>query len=207
MSDQLGANLTLDQHEALQEIVNIGMGLAGNSLARILNTFVELSIPRIRLVKAEDLPSVIVNLVSERTEVSAIRQAFFNHWRGEAVAIYDQHGCKDLADLMGYTNEMDHSTETELLLDVGNVLVGACLNGVSEQLNAEISFGAPSILAQHVHIEELFAKQDFNWSHTLLLEVNFALENRQFKSHLLTMMSEESISTLQLDIDNFLETL
>jgi len=207
MSDQLGGDLTLDQHEALQEIVNIGMGLAGDSLARILNTFVELSIPRIRLVKAEDLPSAIVNLVSERAEVSAIRQAFFNHWRGEAVAIYDQHGCKDLADLMGYTSEMDNSTETELLLDVGNVLVGACLNGVSEQLNAELSFGAPSVLAQHVPIEELFEKQNFNWSHTLLLEVNFALENRQFKSHLLTMMSEESISTLQLDIDHFLEAL
>jgi len=207
MSDQPRNDLTPDQYEALREIVNIGMGLAGDSLARILNTFVELSIPRISLVKADDLPSAIVNLIGERVEVSAIRQAFFNHWRGEAIAIYDQHGCKDLADLMGYTSEMDNSTEIELLLDVGNVLVGACLNGVSEQLGTEINFGAPSILAQHIQIEELFIKQDFNWSHTLLLEVNFALESRQFKSHLLTMVSEESISTLQLDIDNFLEAL
>ena len=42
--------LSQDQKDALQEIANIGMGQAGASIARVLDEFVQLSIPRILVV-------------------------------------------------------------------------------------------------------------------------------------------------------------
>ena len=39
------------QRDALAELVDIGMGQAGDRLARLLDTFIQLSIPRIALVR------------------------------------------------------------------------------------------------------------------------------------------------------------
>ncbi len=199
--------LTEEQHEVLQEMVNIGMGKAGDSLARILKTFVELSIPRIKLLTIESLNQDIIQLVGDKATVTGVRQAFFSYWRGEAIVIYDQNGCNELASLMGYNHDLDRQAEVELLLDVGNVLVGACVNGISEQFGVELNFSPPSVIATNTPIEKLLNSEKMTWSHTLLLEVNFGLENLRFKSHLLIMMSEDTIYTLKQDADNFLEGL
>jgi len=199
--------LTEEQNEVLQEVVNIGMGMAGDSLARILKTFVELSIPRIRLVSVENLNDDIAELVGDKTLITGVRQAFFSYWRGEAITIFDQYGCNELATLMGYSENLDKNSEVELLLDVGNVLVGACLNGIATQLNVEVNFSPPSVIAANIPVERMFNTSQLNWSHTLLFEVNFGLENMRFKSHLLVMMSEETIFTLQNDLDAFLDGL
>lgn len=206
-SDIQEVGLSEDQLEALQEIVNIGMGLAGDSLARILKTFVELSIPRIRLIEAKDVNTELEKLVGEKAIVTGVRQAFFSYWRGEAITIYDQNGCNELASLMGYSEDLDKNGEIELLLDVGNVLVGACINGFAEQLNVEVNFGPPSVIASNIPIETLFDIKKLSWTHSLLLEVNFGLENMRFKSHLMVMMSEDTIKTLKNDLDAFLEGL
>ena len=206
-SDIQEVGLSEDQLEALQEIVNIGMGLAGDSLARILKTFVELSIPRIRLIEAKDVNTELEKLVGEKAIVTGVRQAFFSYWRGEAITIYDQNGCNELASLMGYSEDLDKNGEIELLLDVGNVLVGACINGFAEQLNVEVNFGPPSVIASNIPIETLFDIKKLSWTHSLLLEVNFGLENMRFKSHLMVMMSEDTIKTLKKDLDAFLEGL
>ena len=42
--------LTEDQRDCLQEVVNVAMGQAGDSLARFLEVFIHLSVPRIRQV-------------------------------------------------------------------------------------------------------------------------------------------------------------
>jgi len=199
--------LSEEQNEVLQEIVNIGMGKAGDSLARILKTFVELSIPRIKLINISSLNQDVIHLIGDKAIVTGVRQAFFSYWRGEAIIIYDQNGCSELATLMGYNSELDKQTEVELLLDVGNVLVGACMNGIAEQLGVELNFSPPSVISANSPIEKLFDPKKMTWSHSLLLEVNFGLEGRRFKSHLLIMMSEETIQTLKQDIEQFLEGL
>lgn len=199
--------LSEDQSEVLQEIANIGMGQAGDSLARILCTFVELSIPRIKLINVEKINLEIAHMVGEKAIVTSVRQAFFSHWRGEAIIVYDQNGCNELASLMGYSEDLDKNSEVELLLDVGNALVGACINGIAEQLGIELNFSPPSVIATNIPVENLFNTKKLAWSHTLLLEVNFGLENLRFKSHLLIMMSEETILTLKEDLNAFLEGL
>jgi chemotaxis protein CheC len=198
---------TADQNDALQEVVNIAMGQAGDSLARILNNFVELSVPRIRLVTVKDVVKTVTDMVEPTAEVSAVRQAFFNGLRGEAIVVFPQRGCQELADLMGYDSELDRADEQELLLDVTNLLVGAIINGISETLGTDLSFSAPSLMAEHCPLDLVLIPEQLSWSHALLLEVNFTVENRDFKSHLLMFMTEEAIDTLRTIIDEFIDAI
>jgi len=196
---------TEDQNDALQEVVNIAMGQAGDSLARILGNFVELSVPRIRLVTVHDVINTVTEMVDYKAEVSAVRQAFSNSLRGEAIVIFAQRGADDLADLMGYDTDLDSAAEQELLLEVANLLVGAIINGISETLETDLSFSAPSLMAERSPLDTVLVPEQLSWSHALLMEVNFTVEHRDFKCHLLMFMTEETIDTLRGILDDFLD--
>lgn len=199
--------LSPDQRDALQEVLNIAMGRAGDSLARILDAFVNLSVPRIRIVEVAELPKTVVEMVGDGCEATAVRQAFYDDLRGEAIVVFGQAGCKDLAELMGYDSKLEDNAERELLLDVANVLVGAILNGITETLGTELSFTAPSIIAERVPVDAVINPANLPWTHALLLEVNYSLENRAFKSHLLLLMAEDAIEALRQAVNEFMESI
>ncbi|NHQ85172.1 hypothetical protein HA050_03485 [Iodobacter sp. HSC-16F04] len=199
--------LTEEQTDALQEITNIAMGRAGAQLAQILDTFIKLSVPRINIIQSSSVSRNILNMIGSKSAATAIRQSFNGSLSGEAMVVYDQHGCRNLADLMGYDGVIDRTSERELLLDVGNVLVGACLNGVADLLGASLVYSAPTIMAENVEVDKLINIKQITWNYALLVEVHFTLEIRDFTCHLLTLMPEESILRLQLAIDAFMEKI
>lgn len=205
MSDN---NLAADHQDALQEITNVAMGQAGAALAAILDSFITLSVPRIRLIDVSHLVATVGEMVDNPAEVTAVRQAFFfNRLRGEALIIYGRGGCSELADLMGYEAGSGAPSEHELLLDVSNVLTGACLNGIGEQIGTDFSYTPPSIMAERVGLDRLLVPQQLPWQQALLVEVNFSLENRNFKSHLLMLMAEDAIEDLRQRLDQLLGRL
>lgn len=206
------AALSSDQRDALQELTNIAMGQAGASLAMLLDEFVDLSVPRIRVVEVVDLPPVLAELVGKTHLVSAVRQSFQGYLRGEAIIIFGEPGCQALADLMGFEGDLGESGENELLLDVANVLSGACLGGMMEQIRnftetngpAELGFSMPSVMARQVTAEQLIDPKKVQWSHALLLEVNFTIKNRDFIAHLTMLMPEDGIEKIRGIIDEFI---
>ncbi|MEW5891480.1 MAG: hypothetical protein AB1768_21160 [Pseudomonadota bacterium] len=194
-----------DQRDALQEVANIGMGLAGASIAQILNEFVHLSIPRILTVRPDQIGQTIQAVVGRTSEVSAVRQAFHGHLRGEALVIYGQASCRELAELMGYDAAPDPATEHELLLDVTNVLVGACLGSMAEQLKTDVGFSAPSMAADRVSPAIVVRGEEMRAACALFMEVNFHLERRSFACHLIMLMPEEEIAAIGDAVDRFME--
>ena len=200
-------SLTPDQTDALQEIVNVAMGQAGDSLARVLDSFVRLSVPRIRLVDVSKAGSSIAEMVGGTEIITAVRQSFYDELRGEAITIFSAEGCRDLAELMGYYHSLDDQTEREILFDISNILVGACLNGIAEQLGADLNFSAPSMMAAHVAPEQLLSVKELPWTYALQVEVNFSLERHKFKSHLIMMMAGDAIVALAQSLDAFIETI
>jgi chemotaxis protein CheC len=188
------------QSDALSELVNIGMGQAGDSLARLFDTFIQLSIPRITLVRPCDVAQVIAGLVNTVGPTTAVRQAFSSRIRGEAIALYAAGGCDTIADLVKYPDV----TSDELLLEISNILVGACVGALASQFSLDLSFSPPSILGQHRSVNELLDIQGLPWQNALLAEVNFRVEDRAFQCHLLTFWPDESIEVLLRAVDSFL---
>jgi len=200
-------SLTPDQTDTLQEIVNIAMGQAGDSLARVLDCFVRLSVPRIQLIEVASIGECISSLVKNELMVTAVRQSFYDDLSGEAITIFSVDSYRDLSDLMGYQSDLDPQTEKEVLFDISNIMVGACLNGIAEQLNANLSFSAPSLIAENTTAKTLLSPESLPWDYALQVEVNFSLEQRKFMSHLIIMMAEDAVDSLKRSLDTFLETV
>jgi len=202
--------LSTEQRDVLQEVANIGMGQAGAALASLLDTFVKLSVPRIRVVRVTDLREALRTTVGDSDEITAVRQSFQCDIRGEAIVIYQRGGGATLWDLMGYEQAdgtLDAATERELLFDAANLLVGACICSVFEQLGHSLSFSRPSIIADKVPVDYMLQAGSLPWTIALLLEVKFSLEHRQFSAHLLMLLPEESIETMKSALDRFLAEL
>lgn len=205
----MSVDLTTDQRDVLQEIVNIGMGQAGSALSEILDdAFVKLSVPRIRVLDYSLLPAALVEMLGGAGAVTAVRQSFLSELRGEAVVVFGEEGCKDLGDLMGYDDPLDTAAEREIILDVANILVGACVSNIFEQLGQRITFTQPTLIGERIELGSVMRAEDApDWRYALLVEVNFALESRSFVSHLLMLMPEESIGRLGQALDDFLASL
>lgn len=200
-------SLTPDQTDTLQEVVNVAMGQAGDSLARVMDCFVQLSVPRIKLIDVTNISACISDLINNEVMVTAVRQSFYDDLKGEAIIVFSADGCRDISDLMGYPEDLDPGAEKELLFDISNILVGACLNGVAEQLNSNLSFSAPSLIAENISAKSLFSSDNVQWDYALQVEVNFKLEKRNFISHLVILMAEDAIASLKHSLDVFLEAV
>lgn len=203
MSDRL---ISAERREVLQEIANIGMGQAGASIARVLGEFVELSVPQIKALDADEIPATLAALAGKGV-ASAVRQAFLGDLRGEAVVVFAEHSAGDLAELLCYDDVLDAPARRELLLDISNVLVGACLGGIAELLKVDIGFSSPSILAYEVDAGALIQAEAIAERCALLVEVRFGLEKRVFRCHLVMLMPEAAVDSLVRTLDRFVEGL
>lgn len=203
--------LTEDQRDCLQEVVNVAMGQAGDSLARFLEVFVNLSVPRIRLVSRNELGGELEELVGGAgTNVSGVSQGFYHvddgsGIRGEAIVVFTDSSFKEMADLLAYDDELTEAGERELLMDIANILNGACLTGIGEQIEKELAFSSPSLLGQHIPIGSLLEHEKLSWGHALLVEITYTLEDRSFTCTMFLLMPGESIEVMKGELDKLLE--
>lgn len=194
-----------DLRDCYQEIANVAMGRAGDLLARLLNVFVVLPIPNVNLIEVSEL-SMALSAVESHESTSGICQGFIGAGiSGEALLILNDSSFKDVAKLMNYQYEVNDSTELELLMDLANVLIGACLNGISEQLDMSFSQGHPVVLGQHRKISELVSHNTSRWKRTLAIEISYNIEDYPIKCDLLFLFTEESMKTLNNKIGYLLD--
>lgn len=198
-------NMSEDQRDALQEVTNVAMGQAGDRLARLLDTFVVLSIPHIEIMEPQDIAMTLQSIDTSDT-ISGVCQGFIGGGiAGEAILLYNDTSFADLARLLKYDDELDEQAERELLMDTTNVLFGACIKGLAEQIDMDFSFGPPTVLGQHQQINELFDPNTTLWKHALVTEINYKLEGYNVNCDLLILMTDDSITRLLHKIDYLLE--
>lgn len=194
-----------DLRDCYQEIANVAMGRAGDLLARLLDVFVKLPIPNVNLIEVSEL-SMALSAVESHESTSGICQGFIGAGiSGEALLILTDSSFKDVASLMNYKYEVNDSTELELLMDMANVLIGACLHGISEQLDMPFSQGHPVVLGQHRKISELIANNANKWKRTLAIEISYHIEGYPIKCDLLFLFTEDSMKTLNNKISYLLD--
>ena len=204
--------LTEDQRDALQEIANIGMGQAGARLAALLGRFVHLSVPRIRMVDTDTLPSAVRDMLDFSEPVTALRQSFRCEIAGEAISLFDSRSADHMkfvfrSDDMQAEERFEDMSEAEVLSDVANLIAGACLTGLFEQLGQLPTFTPPRLIGVQLDLEEVLHPSKLPWDRALLLEVNLQTEDGVFGSHLLTLMTAKAVQSLVSALDGFLANL
>ena len=154
-------DLTEDQQDCLQELINVAMGQASDQLARYLDTFVYLNVPSIEQVKSEHF---LDTLSQDLKATAVVSQGFFGYEgiRGEALLIYQPQDSNRLADLLGY--EADELTFDEQIIDLSSILTTTFLNVFASQIDNQMSYSAPRLLSTSLGaVSQHLQQQSFNW--------------------------------------------
>lgn len=201
----VSAELSAEMRDVLQELTNVAMGQAGDLLARLLNVFVKLPIPNVNLIEVSELHMALAS-VEHETATSAVCQGFIGGGvSGEALLILTDSSFKDIARLMNYQGEPTPEIELELLMDIANILIGAVLKGLAEQIDMSFSQGHPVVLGQHAAVSELIKANAKRWRKTLAIELSYGIENYNISCDLLLLFTEDSLKTLNYKIAFLLE--
>lgn len=204
MSDSAVSIFTEDYRDCLQEVTNVAMGQAADRLARILDTFVVLSIPHIEIMNPSDI-AMTLHSIDSSDSVSGVCQGFIGGGiAGEAILLFNDTSFTDLARLLKFEGEVDTQAERELLMDTTNVLFGACMKGIAEQIDMDFSYGPPMVLGQHQRLDEIFDPKSISWDHALVTEINYTLEGFSVNCDLLVILTEDSIDLLCKKLDYLL---
>lgn len=187
----------IDHRDQYQEIANVAMGRAADLLARMLGAFVVLPIPNVNILAVSEL-HMALSAVADDESISAVCQGYIGAGIcGEALLLFHDSSFEDLAQLMRYEGQLDDAGQLEVLMDVANILIGACLKGIADQIDLNFSQGHPVVLGQHTNINELIESTTRRWKRqTLAIEINYAIENHNIKCDLLLLFTEDSLPTL-----------
>jgi chemotaxis protein CheC len=216
--------LSEDGRDALQEMVNVGMGTAGAALARVLNAFVELAVPSIDLVDRRRVVALLNAGSWADNQLEAARQPFFGRISGESLMLFDAEEAARLSDLVGGEGDRrrnpgsveqsstspdatNDGAQHELLLDLANVVIGACVNGIADPLREVVSFAPPALLQGRPSVCEAALGDPKSWQRGLVINVDFKLEAKSFRSRVLVFLSEQSLALIDRAITRFLDEL
>lgn len=182
----------LDLNDAYREVTNVAMGQAASLLAQVLDVFVVMPIPVVNMIEITELQMAITNATEQRS-TSAICQGFIGGGlAGEAMLLFSDSSYEDMAKLMHYDGELDDVAEMELLMDLTNILIGACMNGIAEQFDIKMSLGHPIVLGRHMENYNV-NKVNGHWKSTLAIDLQIAIENRNVNANLMLLFTEDSI--------------
>jgi len=142
-------NLDDLQLDVLKEIGNIGSGNAATSLAKILNRKVDMSIPKVKIVRFEDVSNI---LGGEEIQVIGILLNVTGNLKGHIMFILERSAAKTLVNiLMGSVSNDDNEAiefndiELSALKEVGNILVGSYVSALSSLTDLKILVSTPDI--------------------------------------------------------------
>ncbi|MBR6329224.1 MAG: chemotaxis protein CheC [Lachnospiraceae bacterium] len=146
------ANLDLNNvdgmyFDVLREIGNIGAGNAATSLAQLLNTKVDISVPKIDLLEFSQVGEA---MGGEELLVAGIYLRIEGDLNGSIMFLMAEKSAHDLVSrLMGGMppeNE-DSFSEMEMsaLKEIGNIITGAYLNSLSTLTNMKIIPSIPDL--------------------------------------------------------------
>lgn len=195
-------NLTEDQIDCLQELINIAMGQASDQLARYLDTFVYLQVPSIESIAAAELVDI---LCQQEDTMAIVSQGFFGHEgiRGEALLAYQEEDSGRIADLLGY--EPDELSQDEQLIDISSILTTTFLNVFAQQIDNQMSYNAPKLLPHSKdNLSEHLQQTAFSWDLALKVNISYQVTDYSFNCNMILLIPEKAITNIKHVLDRIL---
>lgn len=140
-------NLSAEEQDALQELFNIGMGRAAAALERLLGNEICLSVPFLTMLSVNKAATLIESPANE--DVSSVRQSFSGPFAGTAILIFPEKNSIDLIRTLiddSFPLETLGELEQDSLLEIGNIVLNACLGSFANLMQREIEFNLPVFL-------------------------------------------------------------
>ena len=139
-------NVNTIYFDVLKEIGNIGAGNATTALAQLLNTKVDMLVPKVSLLEFSEVGST---MGGEEQIMAGIYQSVEGDISGSIMFLLEEYSAKVLVSkLMGTEVDYDASFDEmgiSALKEIGNIITGSYLSSLSTLTNLKIISSVPAI--------------------------------------------------------------
>lgn len=205
----MGSAFTEFELDVLQEIMNMAFGSAAADLADVVDVFVQLNAPKTEIIPVGDLAAFVSRQVGTQRRVSVVEQEFHGGSDGLALLVFTGDAERQLISLFqddplfptdaGEMLEL----EREVLMEVGNILIGACVGRLFELLQRPISYLPPHATGEDAISglvdRRMFSSEDF----AISMQARFSFEDREVSGFLFLINRQESEQELRSALQDF----
>ena len=196
--------LTVDQLDALKELINIGVGQAAGLLNEMIEVRIQLQIPSIQLLSAIELQRELAERLGLE-QLSAVQLNFTGSFAGTAELVFPTESAAMLVAVL--TGEDPQSPELDALkistlTEVGNILINSVMGSISNVLDRPLRYAVPTYTEEDVkHLVPL--KQSEEVSTVLLAQARFDIQELQVQGDIILFFEVGSFDTLLAAIAEF----
>jgi chemotaxis protein CheC len=207
-----GDLLSEEEQDILQEIMNISFGNATVGLAEVIDIHVELSVPEVRIIEGKHLPTFLTDLIQKYDQASILEQKFWGDFSGSGLLILPLSAAKELIFLIDEREvTSDHSSqsmatlEKELLLEIGNILMGACIGKFATLLDTFATYSPPLFISKTTEDFDAFVRCIGKIHTAIVMKTVFKFAPKHLSGSLLLLTNHESIDWLRKALKAFME--
>ena len=190
--------LTAAQQDALVELLNIGFGRAAASLSQLTGHRVILEVPSVTVHVIDELSEALERVIHD--DVATVHQIFSGPVAGDALLVLDHTGASMLKELLTDEPALPLSIDPsarEVLTEVGNILLNACLGTFGNLLKVQVSFSVPHLnLASLGAIVETLRINREGLRYALVVHAGFRLRDAEVRGYLVIVLSVASLDRL-----------
>ena len=196
--------LTERQRDAMSELINIAFARTGAALSELTGHRVMLNAPEVSVHPTVELPEALAKFIPG--EVASIHQVFGGPVAGDALLLLNHDGAVHLTDLLTDgsappSSRLDESAR-EVLTEVGNILLNACLGMFGNLLDVRVSFSVPRL-----HLDTLddlldsLISGDKEPQYALVVYTAFQIRDSSVKGFLVMVLSVASLDRLMQEVE------
>ena len=199
-------DLSNSQKDALTELINIGYARAAGALSQLTGYRITLAVPKIAIHGLSDMTGLLQEVV--QGEVACVNQVFSGPVAGNALLLLDEDAALLLTRLLTgekASNTMD-STAREVITEVGNIVLNACLGVFGNLLRVQVSFSVPRLQVESV--EQVFSSitiADRELEYALMIHTRFFVQSENVSGYLVVVLGVTSLDRLLYEVKQWEE--
>ncbi len=199
--------LNQEQQDALTELINIAFAKTAASLSDLTGHRVLLDVPKVDIIPIEEMSRKLGAFI--QGEVATVHQIFTGTLAGDAMLVLNADGASMLVNLLTGQERPEirvDATGREVLTEIGNILLNACLGMFGNLLKVHVSFSVPRLFIEDVEamMDTLVIGQE-ELRYALTVSTNFRLQGNAVEGYLVIVLGVVSLDQLIHAIERWTE--
>jgi len=192
-------DLTSQQTDALTELINIGYGRAAAALSDLTGHRITMEVPNVSMHEIAEIAPMLMGLV--HGEVASVNQVFSGPIAGNALLLLDEQAALMLSRLLtdegvAYGDRID-SGAREIITEIGNILLNACLGVFGNILKVQVSFAVPRMQVESVdRVLRSITIRSAELTHALMVHTRFQLRSSGVSGYMVIILGMTSLERM-----------
>ena len=198
--------LTVSQQDALTELINIGYARAAAALSDLTGHRISLEVPEVAIHLIPEIRDRLSRVVTG--EVATVHQVFSGPIRGNAILLLDRKAALLLNSLLTdrpNSSELDGAAR-EVITEVGNIVLNACLGAFGNLLKVQVSFTVPYLQVETVQkVLTSITVGGNELEYALVIHTRFQMRANNVSGYLVIILGVTSLETLMDELKKWEE--